>query len=94
MIAIGYVLLYFVNNGELPWDNCAKGKETIRMKQKLDLDALIQNKATCVKDYCKEVNNLKFDEKPNYLRLKQHFLNHLQNYNARDPLKVLPDWHT
>lgn len=95
LIAICYVLIYFANNGELPWsDYITNHKLAVRMKNDLDIDELLQNRADQVKELYKEVMNMKFEDKPNYNKLKQIFLQYLQSLNNREPLDIRHDWLT
>ena len=44
LIAIGYVLIYFANNGQLPWIHCETNAKAIKLKANLDLDRLFKGK--------------------------------------------------
>ena len=62
------------------------------MKMKIDFDKEIDSKYACIRDFCKDLHLLNFEDKPNYSRLKSYFLNVLQQYNSRDPMDIRPDW--
>ena len=69
-------MIYFANQGNLPWDSeDFTYDEHVQIKEDMDVDELLKgNKdARGVAQFYKLVNKLKFDEQPNYAKLKRLF---------------------
>ena len=79
--SIGYMLIYFLK-GSLPWqglksdeDSDSKHMEKIGdMKLIIKLDKLCDGIPKQFKEYIKDCKETKFDEEPNYDKLKNYFL--------------------
>lgn len=86
LISIGYMLIYFLN-GALPWQGLKKSKSTSHMdlikekKLEIGLKKLCDNIPKCFYDYMDYVQNLKFEEKPDYKYLKNLFYNYAMDNN-------------
>ena len=86
LVSFGYMMIYFAKGG-LPWSPLKKGNmrdiliEVKNMKEKLsnvDLCRNLPNQFLAIMDY---VQNLKFEEKPDYKYLQNLLFNLLANIN-------------
>ena len=71
--AIGLILIYFSNNGFLPWmkyEEDQNKKEQLRVKQQTTLEMLCQDLPPCFLEYMKYCRNLKYAAKPDYKYLR------------------------
>ena len=76
LISIAFMLIEFATGHHLPWADCEKNNKIIEMKRNINLDEILK-KCTLedqIKQFCDLVNALKFEEKPNYNKLKNIFL--------------------
>lgn len=77
--AIGYVLMYFVRQGELPWMGVRAKTKQERYQAILDrkmatrLEDLCKNVPSCFCQYLTYVRNLEFDQRPDYRYLMRLF---------------------
>ena len=84
--SIGYVLIYFVK-GRLPWQGLKKKDNKSQMKSILDVK-IKSYKTLCddlpreLKDYMEYCWNLRIDDAPNYVYLKQLFLNKVKKLSV------------
>ena len=90
--AIGYMLLFFFNNGKLPWQgvSCkAKAEKYVKiytMKKNLNYEEFCRNmpkEMIAYMDYCRK---LEFEEKPNYDYLRSLFENVLKSKGMSNDL--------
>ena len=92
--SIGYVLL-FIFKGKLPWDlenlenldlmNLNEKDaylKTYRMKKFMPVEKLCRDCPVELEEYFKYVKNLKFDDEPNYNKLRNLFINILKKESA------------
>ena len=92
--AIGYLLLYLVR-GNLPWQSNAPDKKykddkTGDAKIKMPIEELCKGCDSSFLDYLKYCRKLKFEEKPDYKRIRKMFLESL--YSKNEELTYLYDW--
>ena len=79
--SVGYVLIYFVKKGDLPWiglnieDKIARYKKIYYIKRDIKLELLCSGIENEFLDYIKYVRNLNFEQTPNYGYLKGLFMN-------------------
>ena len=83
MEAIGNILLYFYNNGYLPWmaaEDQENKKESYyaNLKQSIPLDELCKDAPEPLKKYMHYVHGLKFEQKPDYAYCKSLFETYLK----------------
>jgi len=78
--SVGYMMIYFLK-GKLPWQGIkkTKGKTNIEaigeVKMCTNLDELCKGIPSCFKEYIRYCRNLKFDETPDYIYLRNLFRN-------------------
>ena len=91
--AIGYMILYFFNNGKLPWQGVScKGKaekyvKIFSMKKNLDLEEFCKfmpKEIITYMDYCRK---LEFEQKPDYDYLRSLFENALKSQGINNDLQ-------
>ena len=86
--SLGYMLIYFLK-GKLPWQNfMIKNKEErydkIKQKKKnIDINELCSDCPDEIVQYITYVKNLKFDEDPNYIYIKNLFNNILNKFEKK-----------
>jgi len=77
--ALGFVLIYFIRGGSLPWqglkaDRRSKKYDLIKEKKsKTSLRSLCRGQESCFYLYLHYARNLRFESKPDYGYLKQLF---------------------
>ena len=76
--AVGYMLCYFLRNGDLPWMGIkAKKKDKIEMLKQLKRDTtfetLLEGHPQEYIEYMKHVRGLAFDQDPNYAYIRKLF---------------------
>jgi len=85
--SLGYVLIYFARNGQLPWQGLRattkseKYSRILEKKQQTTVKALCDNIPGEFCTYLNYVKSLKFDEKPDYSYLRKLFFNLFQKEN-------------
>ena len=90
--AIGYMLLFFFNNGKLPWQgvSCkAKAEKYVKiysMKKNLDFDLFCKNMPKEIITYMYYCRDLEFEQKPNYEYLRKLFENVLKSEGTSNDL--------
>jgi serine/threonine protein kinase len=91
--SVGYMLIYFLK-GILPWQGSKKqnGKthiETIgEIKMTTSIDKLCENVPECFREYLIYCRDLAFDKKPDYVYMKNLFV----NYHKQNNIKLEFDW--
>ena len=91
--SIGYVLIYFAKDGELPWkglkiDNkLQRYREIYKIKRRTPLEELCTNLPQEFCEYMKYVKNLQFEEKPNYNYLRKLFLDIIEKNQFKNDFK-------
>mmetsp|Transcript_14028 Transcript_14028/g.28065 ORF Transcript_14028/g.28065 Transcript_14028/m.28065 type:complete len:509 (-) Transcript_14028:673-2199(-) len=77
--AIGYVLLYFCTGGNLPWQGLRantkneKYEKIMEKKMQTSIDSLCHGFPSAFVEYLRYVRELKFEEEPDYARLRKLF---------------------
>ncbi|KAF0989163.1 hypothetical protein HZS_6124 [Henneguya salminicola] len=95
--SLGYVMLYFYL-GQLPWQGITgdnknrKYDQICERKLSLNLETLCRHSPTEFRDYVHYVRHLRFDQRPDYMYLRQLFRQILQNSNLR--YDNIYDWTT
>jgi hypothetical protein len=75
LISLVYILAYFLN-GKLSWLKKIKRtdpdylEKVGKIKEEIALTTICEKKAVCLFDFASEVFKLKFEEEPNYGKLK------------------------
>lgn len=75
LISLVYILAYFLN-GRLSWLKKIKRtdpdylEKVGKIKEEIALTTICEKKAECLFDFASEVFKLKFEEEPNYAKLK------------------------
>jgi serine/threonine protein kinase len=87
--SIGYMLIYFLCGGKLPWQGLVrvKGESHIEqigdVKMCTNINSLCRGLPSCFSDYIMYCRQLKFKEKPDYNYLKLLFKNDCIKYNIK-----------
>ena len=87
----GYTILYLFN-GKLPWQNLKtkskdiKLRQVYKMKKFLEPEKLCENLPSEMTEYMEYVLNLKFEEKPDYDRLRFYFNNILKKLGTSNDM--------
>ena len=74
--SLGYVLIYFLKRGELPWKNLNISNKLKRYRKIYEIKKTIKPEELCQDipqefcEYIKYVKNLQFEEDPNYNKLR------------------------
>ena len=90
--AIGYVLIFFLKGGHLPWQGLKVSNKLERYKKIYLLKKTIEPESLCSDlpiefcEYLKYVKSLKFEEEPNYKFLRELFINVLNKNNIKNDL--------
>eukprot|EP00298_Acanthocystis_sp_HF-20_P004380 c14710_g1_i2.p1 GENE.c14710_g1_i2~~c14710_g1_i2.p1 ORF type:complete len:377 (+),score=109.57 c14710_g1_i2:84-1214(+) len=101
---LGYVLIYFLNGGNLPWmgqhansrhEKCAK---ILKFKQEIGIEELCRGHPKQFSLFFQYIRSLKFEEDPNYNYLRSLFTdssnviirNPKCNFSWLDQLKIVP----
>ena len=94
--AIGYIIVYFMNQGQLPWmeaelkddakatdeDVEKSDQEQLEIKEKTSIEDLCKGLPPCIYEYFFHLQNLDFDSKPDYKRMKGLFEEYFTNLNG------------
>ncbi|CAG2163690.1 unnamed protein product [Oppiella nova] len=94
--AIGYVIMYFRKNGDLPWsglpESSAQKKRDLigEFKRSISIETLCYGYPEEFADYLRAIRCLDFEEKPNYSNLKKPFIELFQKNEYNDD--GLYDW--
>ena len=96
--SLSYMILYFLMK-KLPWQGVKANslqnryKKIYYMKKKLCEDELFKQLPAEIQNFYKSIKKLKFEEKPNYILLKQYFrdLLKLNNYNENENFSWIND---
>ena len=105
--AIGYMIMYFFNNGKLPWQGISckgKGEKYIKiyiMKKNLDLEEFCKYMPKEIIIYMEYCRNLEFEQKPDYDYLRSLFENILKFKGINNDLQfswikdtsILKNWY-
>ena len=84
--SVGYMLVYFLK-GSLPWQGLKHRSDTDHVEQignvkmSTNLDKLCSDMPSEFKEYIKLCRSLKFDEEPNYDRLKKCFSDVIKKFD-------------
>ena len=90
--SLGYVLIYFANQGYLPWQGLNITNKIKRYKQIYLIKKNIKPEKLCKglpEEFCifiKYVKNLKFEENPDYNYLRSLFINIMNKRNYKNDL--------
>ena len=93
--AIGYLLVYLAK-GSLPWQSSMADKKKddntpiSETKFKMPIDELCKGCDSALAEYLKYCKKLKFDETPDYKRIRKMFLESL--YSKCDDILPIYDW--
>jgi serine/threonine protein kinase len=96
--SLGYMILYFLKGGKLPWqdiveDNKEKRSEIIFQKKlNTSIEELCSDVPSIMIDYIRYCRLLRYEEVPDYERLKKLFLDEMARNNFE--LDYIFDWHT
>mmetsp|Transcript_15210 Transcript_15210/g.25748 ORF Transcript_15210/g.25748 Transcript_15210/m.25748 type:complete len:290 (-) Transcript_15210:395-1264(-) len=73
--AIGLILIFFLNEGYLPWMEAEdlSRKKQLEIKERVSIEELCKGYPHCFLQYMKYCRSLKFEQKPDYKYLKQLF---------------------
>ena len=88
----GYTILYLFK-GNLPWSNlkakekCKKYRQIYKIKKFLEPEKMCENLPEEMSEYLKYVKSLKFQEKPNYDRLRFYFYSILKKIGTKNDLR-------
>ena len=83
LIGIGHILIYFYNNGWLPWMEAEesegkKQKDYCKLKETFSMETLTKDCPQPIKSYMDYVDSLDFEQKPDYNFLKSLFDTYLK----------------
>ena len=73
--SIGYILIYLLNDGYLPW-MMMEGRANhhqLKIKEETSIEQLTEGIVPCMYHYMKYVRKLRFEQKPDYRRLRSLF---------------------
>ena len=81
MESLGYTIIYLMK-GKLPWQGvnnkkCHKYEHILKCKKETEFNVLCQGLPTIIMAYMKYCRSLKFEDKPDYLGLKDQFKNYI-----------------
>ena len=94
--SIGYMLIFFLK-GKLPWQGLKgsnkkkKSTNIYRVKRNISIDELCEDLPNEFNEYIKYVRLLKFKEKPDYVFLKNLFVNLLKK--NKHTIDNIYDWN-
>ena len=86
--SIGYMLIYFLK-GELPWQGLKKQKGVDHLdlisevKLSTSIKNLCENIPEEIFEYLQYIRKISFEERPNYIYLKELFINCAKKNNVR-----------
>ena len=87
--SLGYVLIYFANRGDLPWnglnipDKIERYRKIYYIKKNIKLEDLCKRMEHEFLEYIKYVRNLQFEDEPDYNYLKGLFMDVLHKKNLK-----------
>ncbi|KAJ6221366.1 hypothetical protein RDWZM_007178 [Blomia tropicalis] len=88
--SIGYILLYFLKQGKLPWSGLRKLAGKVRYqkiyeyKSSIPIETLFHGFPIEFTNYLRYVRALEFEDEPNYQYMQTLFINLFQRENYRD----------
>ena len=91
--AIGYMLLFFLNGGKLPWQGISckavaeKYIKIYNMKKNLNLEEFCKDMPKEIIQYINYCRQLEFEQKPNYNYLRELFENILKKKDLKNDLQ-------
>ena len=91
--AIGYMLMYFLSKGKLPWQGISckekahKYAKIYNLKKNLDYNIFCKDMPSEIIDYMKYCKDLAFEKDPDYEYLRNLFENALKRNNFENDLK-------
>ena len=91
--AIGYMLMYFLSKGKLPWQGISckekahKYAKIYNLKKNLDYNIFCKGMPSEIIDYMKYCKDLAFEKDPDYEYLRNLFENALKRNNFENDLK-------
>ena len=94
--SIGYMIIYFLRQGKLPWSGLKANTPKERYDKIADckrgtpVESLCFGFPDAFPDYIRMVRNLDFEDKPNYTRLRKLFVNLFEKEGFNDD--GLYDW--
>ncbi len=79
MESLGYVLLYFLRGGRLPWHGIPFGNDCVEktgeLKQSISIEDLCAGLPGEFAEYFRHVRSLRFESRPDYRHLRRIFRN-------------------
>lgn len=95
--SLGYVFLYFLKGGHLPWSEVSladfdqHNNRLCAMKRSLDVSRALQGQPEVFAHFLQYARALRYDEKPDYQRLRYRFRRYFKQTNTVDD--GLYDWN-